>query len=290
MRSSSAALRAARAREPDRGARAAGARAGRVAPVRRRHRPDGAARSGEAARGPLSEPLGPARAAAGSRSQTTRSSVGALTTYTEVMRSEALQAECPLLCRAAARDRRRRDPEPRHDRRQHRQRLARRRYAAGAARLRRRARAACRSAASGACSYDRFHPGYKQMDLAPDEIVQRSACRAAAAAGCPATARSGRGARRRSRRCASRRRSICTGTAPCATSASRSAAWRRPSCAPRAPRPRSAGARSPTRPSPRAATRLSRDISPIDDLRSTAEYRLRVARNLLEEFLTSAVM
>ena len=35
---------------------------------------------------------------------------------------------------------------------------------------------------------------------------------------------------------------------------------------------------------------LARDISPIDDLRSTAEYRLRVASNLLEEFLTSAVM
>jgi xanthine dehydrogenase iron-sulfur cluster and FAD-binding subunit A len=34
---------------------------------------------------------------------------------------------------------------------------------------------------------------------------------------------------------------------------------------------------------------LVRDISPIDDLRSTAQYRLRVARNLLEEFLTSAV-
>ena len=39
------------------------------------------------------------------------------------------------------RDRRRRDAEPRHDRRQHRQRVARRRHAAGAARLRRRARA-----------------------------------------------------------------------------------------------------------------------------------------------------
>jgi xanthine dehydrogenase iron-sulfur cluster and FAD-binding subunit A len=34
---------------------------------------------------------------------------------------------------------------------------------------------------------------------------------------------------------------------------------------------------------------LARDIAPIDDLRSTAQYRLRVARNLLEEFLSSAV-
>jgi len=31
---------------------------------------------------------------------------------------------------------------------------------------------------------------------------------------------------------------------------------------------------------------LSREISPIDDIRSTARYRLRVAQNLLEEFLS----
>jgi CO/xanthine dehydrogenase FAD-binding subunit len=30
---------------------------------------------------------------------------------------------------------------------------------------------------------------------------------------------------------------------------------------------------------------LARDIAPIDDIRSTARYRLRVAQNLLEEFL-----
>jgi xanthine dehydrogenase small subunit len=34
---------------------------------------------------------------------------------------------------------------------------------------------------------------------------------------------------------------------------------------------------------------LARDIAPIDGLRSTAEYRLRVARNLLEEVRSSAV-
>jgi CO/xanthine dehydrogenase FAD-binding subunit len=32
---------------------------------------------------------------------------------------------------------------------------------------------------------------------------------------------------------------------------------------------------------------LAREIAPIDDIRSTKEYRLRVAANLLEEFLTS---
>jgi CO/xanthine dehydrogenase FAD-binding subunit len=31
---------------------------------------------------------------------------------------------------------------------------------------------------------------------------------------------------------------------------------------------------------------LVREIEPIDDIRSTARYRLRVAQNLLEEFLS----
>jgi CO/xanthine dehydrogenase FAD-binding subunit len=30
---------------------------------------------------------------------------------------------------------------------------------------------------------------------------------------------------------------------------------------------------------------LAREIAPIDDIRSTARYRLHVAQNLLEEFL-----
>ena len=34
-----------------------------------------------------------------------------------------------------------------------------------------------------------------------------------------------------------------------------------------------------------ARAALERDIAPIDDIRSTARYRLRVAQNLLEEFL-----
>ena len=31
---------------------------------------------------------------------------------------------------------------------------------------------------------------------------------------------------------------------------------------------------------------LLKEIAPIDDIRSTARYRLRVAQNLLEEFLS----
>ena len=34
-----------------------------------------------------------------------------------------------------------------------------------------------------------------------------------------------------------------------------------------------------------ARATLAREIAPIDDLRSTARYRLRVAQNLLQEFL-----
>ena len=44
-----------------------------------------------------------------------------------------------------------------------------------------------------------------------------------------------------------------------------------------------------TKLTPAAATAakeaLAKEISPIDDIRSTARYRLRVAQNLLEEFL-----
>jgi len=37
-----------------------------------------------------------------------------------------------------------------------------------------------------------------------------------------------------------------------------------------------------------AADALARDVAPIDDVRSTARYRLRVAQNLLAEFLSGA--
>ena len=44
------------------------------------------------------------------------------------------------------------------------------------------------------------------------------------------------------------------------------------------------------KPTPRIVTEaketLAREISPVDDIRSTARYRLRVAQNLLEEFLS----
>ena len=38
-----------------------------------------------------------------------------------------------------------------------------------------------------------------------------------------------------------------------------------------------------------ACDELAREIAPIDDVRSTAHYRRRVARNLLEEFLRELI-
>lgn len=41
---------------------------------------------------------------------------------------------------------------------------------------------------------------------------------------------------------------------------------------------------------PAAALALARDIAPIDDMRSTARYRMHVARNLLIQFLTETLV
>ena len=97
--------------------------------------------------------------------------VGALTTYADVLQSDALQAECPLVCRAAA-------------------------ETGGVATQNRGTIGGNIANASPAADtppallvydadvdlvsvrgvrrvpYDRFHLGYKHMDLAPDELVQ----------------------------------------------------------------------------------------------------------------------
>ena len=70
-------------------------------------------------------------------------------------------------------DRRGPDPEPRHDRRQRRQRLAGRRHAAGPARRRRRRSCSARRAASGRSPAAEFWPAYRQTALAPDELLLR---------------------------------------------------------------------------------------------------------------------
>jgi CO/xanthine dehydrogenase FAD-binding subunit len=213
--------------------------------------------------------------------------VGALTTYSDVMRSEALQAECPLMCRAAA-------------------------ETGGIATQNRGTIGGNIVNASPAAdtppallvydadldlvsirgvrrvSYDRFHLGYKHMDLAPDEIVQSIRLSRGRGGWLPGWRKVGtRRAQAISKLCFAAAVDLSGTTvhdirialgsvAPTVVRAARAEA---------AIRGRAISAETIAA----SCDALARDISPIDDLRSTAQYRLRVARNLLEEFLTSAV-
>ena len=136
--------------------------------------------------------------------------------------------------------------------------------------------------------YDRFHLGYKHMDLAPDEIVQ--SIRLAR----------GRGGWLQTWRKVGTRRAqaiskLCLAAAVDVTGgAVHDIRIALGSVAPTVVRAAHAEAAIRGRPLTEetiavSCEALARDIAPIDDLRSTAAYRLRVARNLLEQFLTSAV-
>ena len=180
--------------------------------------------------------------------------VGALTTYSDVLRSER--------CRRSVRSSAARRPRPAASRR----RIAARSAATSPTRRRppiRRRRSSCttptssssRCAASAACPYDRFHLGYKKMDLAPDELIQsRPLAARPRRLAVSRSARSARAGRRRSRRCASLPRSSSPAT-PSTTSASPWAAWRRRLFDPLAPSQCCAGGRLPLRPSVRRARR-----------------------------------
>lgn len=213
--------------------------------------------------------------------------IGAMTTYSEVMRSEVVQAECPLVCRAAA-------------------------ETGGVATQNRGTIGGNIANASPAADtpptllvydaavqlvsvrgvrrvpYDRFHLGYKQMDLAPDEIVQSIRLTR------------GRGRWLQTWRKVGTRRAqaiskLCLAAAVDVTGSSvRDIRIAFGSVAPTVIRAARAEAiirgRSLNEQTIAASCdALAHDIAPIDDLRSTAAYRLRVARNLLEQFLTSAV-
>jgi xanthine dehydrogenase iron-sulfur cluster and FAD-binding subunit A len=203
------------------------------------------------------------------------------------MRSEALQAECPLMCRAAA-------------------------ETGGVATQNRGTIGGNIVNASPAAdtppallmydadidlvsirgvrrvSYDRFHLGYKHMDLAPDELVQSIRL---------SRGRGGwlSGWRKVGTRRAQAISKVCFAAAlDLAGDAVRDIRIAFGSVAPTVVRAAHAEAairgRVITHETIAAgAAALSRDIAPIDDPRSTAQYRLRVARNLLEEFLSSAV-
>ena len=214
--------------------------------------------------------------------------LGALTTYSDVLRSTVLQDECPLICRAAA-------------------------ETGGVATQNRGTIGGNVANASPAADtppallvydavldlmsvrgmrrvpYDRFHQGYKRMDLAPDELIRA------------VHVVRGRGAWRHGWRKVGTRRAqaiskICFASAidvhP-STGAVRDIRLAFGSVAPtvvRATHTESVIRSQELTPDTiqAARTALARDITPIDDIRSTAEYRLRVAGNVTVEFLEAS--
>ena len=213
--------------------------------------------------------------------------LGGLTTYSDVLQHPALQAECPLLCRAAA-------------------------ETGGIATQNRGTIGGNIANASPAADsppallvydasldlvsirgsrrvpYDRFHLGYKRMDLAPDELIRS------------VRLQRGRGGWHQAWRKVGTRRAqaiskVCFAAAVHTSGrAIRDVRIAFGSVAPtvvRAARAEAAlrGRAIDADAIAAACDALHQDIAPIDDLRSTARYRMLVARNLLEAFLASAV-
>jgi CO/xanthine dehydrogenase FAD-binding subunit len=211
--------------------------------------------------------------------------IGALTTYTQVQRHPVLQEEFPLLCRAA-------------------------RETGGIATQNRGTLGGNIVNASPAAdsppallvydaeielvsargsrwvSYDGFHGGYKQMNLRPDELLR--------AIRLP---RSKKNWRQYYRKVGSRKAQaiskVCfAGAASLEGGVIRDVRIALGSVAPtvvRCVKTEDAVRKQRVEPAVVAAAKLalSREIAPIDDMRSTAEYRLRVAENLLAEFLSA---
>jgi CO/xanthine dehydrogenase FAD-binding subunit len=136
-------------------------------------------------------------------------------------------------------------------------------------------------------AYEHFHTGYKQMDLAPDELIR--------------SIRLPRSRQRRHqfyRKVGTRRAQaiskVCfAGVLTLADGTVEEVRIALGSVAPTVVRARKAeaalrGRRLEAGTSASAREALVREIAPIDDLRSTARYRLQVAGNLLEEFLSGA--
>ena len=217
--------------------------------------------------------------------------LGALTTYTQVLREPVLQQEFPLLCQAA-------------------------RETGGVATQNRGTLAGNIANASPAADsppallvydaelelisargrrrrpYHGFHSGYKQMDLAPDELIahihmprpplgpRKSAPRrhyyrkvgtrkaqAISKVVLAAVAEVDNGALHDVRLALG---SVAPTVVRCIQTEDLLRGWR------------------PNRDTVAAArAALAKEISPIDDFRSTARYRLRVSQNLLEDFLFS---
>jgi CO/xanthine dehydrogenase FAD-binding subunit len=212
--------------------------------------------------------------------------LGALTTYTDVQRSQVLQREFPALC-AAARETGGRAIQNRGTLGGN---IANASPAADSppALLAYGARLELVSAAGARwVEYDDFHTGYKQTVMRPDELVARIRL-----------PRPAPGARSYYRKVGTRRAQAISKV--CMAAAARAEGGRLRevriavgSVAPTVVRCRRAEELLRDRrvdagliESARAA--LAAEIAPIDDVRSTADYRLRVAQNLLEDFLSDA--
>jgi CO/xanthine dehydrogenase FAD-binding subunit len=214
--------------------------------------------------------------------------LGALTTYTEVQRSDALQREFPLLCRAAS--------ETGSVATQNRGTLggniANASPAADSppALLVYEAELELVSArGSRWVPYAQFHKGYKRMDLAPDELIARIRM--------PRHMSSDVGARREyyrkvgtrtaqaiSKVCFAGMTQMDHGRVVNVRIALGSVAPTVVRCVRTEEFLRSSGALTPATVK-QAQEILAVEIAPIDDFRSTAKYRRRVAQNLLGEFL-----
>ena len=212
--------------------------------------------------------------------------IGAMATYSDIMAAPVLRVECPSLCKAAS-------------------------ETGGVATQNRGTLGGNIANASPAADsppalllydaelelisvrgvrrvpYDRFHLGYKHMDLAPDELIR--------------TIRVARGRgnwihgwRKVGTRRAQAISKVCFAAAlDVAGDVVRDVRIALGSVAPtvvRASRAEASirGRKLNAETIAACCDALARDITPIDDLRSTATYRTRVARNLLEHFLATA--
>jgi CO/xanthine dehydrogenase FAD-binding subunit len=221
--------------------------------------------------------------------------LGALTTYTEVQRSETLRREFPLLCRAAA--------ETGSVATQNRGTLGGNIANASPAADSPPALLVYDAelelvSARGArwVPYAQFHKGYKQMDLAPDELIARLRLprRANVALGfSPASSGWHEYYRKVGTRSAQAISKVCfAGAARRENGRIADVRIALGSVAPTVVRCvkteeflRTTGALTPAAVK-RAQEILAVEIAPIDDFRSTANYRRRVAQNLLAEFLS----
>ena len=215
--------------------------------------------------------------------------LGALTTYTDIRRSALCTMHAAGPGRGGRDHRCRPDPEPRHDRRQRRQRLAGRRHAAGPA---------GRWTPSSCCGGARG-----ERDGARDRLLARLPSHGARPGRAP-PARSGSRcapvASMRFRKVGTRRaQAICKvvmalawredGGASGATSASPSGPWRRRPIRAAETEARPRGRRADAGRSPTARPRrCAAELQPIDDVRSTAEYRRAVAARVLHRLLRDA--